>query len=49
MAEIIYTNVNDETVEGLSYKNRNIITVQYYPEGYPASYLYDEFVEGLKK
>lgn len=49
IAEIIYTNVNDETVEGLSYKNRNIVTLQYYPEGYPVSYLYDEFVEGLKK
>jgi len=49
IADIIYTNVNDETVEGLSYKNRNIVTVQYYPEGYPASYLYDEFVEGLKR
>lgn len=32
VAEVAFINVNDGTVEGLSYKNKNIFTVQFHPE-----------------
>ncbi len=32
MAEVAFVNVNDGTVEGLKYKNKNIFTVQFHPE-----------------
>lgn len=53
VAEISHTNLNDETVEGLRYKNKNILTVQYHPEACPgpedSNYIFDEFLEGLKR
>lgn len=35
VAEVRFVNVNDGTNEGLRYKNKNILTVQFQPEGYP--------------
>ena len=32
IAEVAFINVNDKTVEGLKYKNKNIFTVQFHPE-----------------
>lgn len=35
VAEVSFVNVNDGTVEGLRYKNKNIFTVQFHPEACP--------------
>lgn len=45
IAEISHVNLNDESVEGLRYKNKKIFTIQFYPED--ADYIYDEFIEML--
>lgn len=48
IAEISHININDKTVEGLRYKGKNILTVQYHPEACPgpedSSYIFDEFL-----
>ena len=53
IAEVSHINVNDGTVEGLKYKGKNIMTVQYHPEACPgpedSSYLFDEFLEIVRK
>ena len=47
--KIGFINVNDKTVEGLRYKNKNIFTVQFHPEACPgpqdSSLLFDKFIE----
>lgn len=52
IAEVAFINVNDKTVEGLRYKNKNIFTVQFHPEACPgpqdSSLLFDEFIEMMK-
>ena len=49
IAEISHTNLNDQTVEGLMYKNKKILTVQFHPEACPGpedtSYIFDEFLK----
>ena len=49
IAEVGFINVNDKTVEGLRYKNKNIFTVQFHPEACPgpqdSNLLFDEFIE----
>lgn len=49
VAEISHISMNDGTVEGLRYKNKNINTVQFHPEACPGpedtAYLFDEFIE----
>lgn len=35
IAEVSHINLNDGTVEGLRYKNKNIMTVQFHPEACP--------------
>lgn len=35
VAEVSFINVNDKTIEGLDYKNKNIRTVQFHPEACP--------------
>lgn len=49
IAEVSHINLNDRTVEGLKYKNKNIFTVQFHPEACPGpedtGYLFDKFVE----
>ena len=51
IAEVSHINLNDNTVEGIRYKNKNIATVQFHPEACPgpqdSSYLFDEFVAQL--
>ena len=55
IAEVSHRNVNDGTIEGLRYKGKDILTVQYHPEACPgpedSRYLFDEFlaVVGGKK
>lgn len=47
IAEITHINLFDDTIEGLKYKNKNIISVQYHPESSPgpneSSYIFKEF------
>lgn len=49
IAEIGFINVNDKTVEGLRFKNKNIFTVQFHPEAcagpQDSNLLFDEFIE----
>ena len=51
IAEVSHINLNDNTVEGIRYKNENIFTVQFHPEACPGPrdtvYIFDEFVEKL--
>ncbi len=52
IAEVSYINVNDGTIEGLDYKNKNIFTVQFHPEACPGpqdcAYLFDRFLSMCK-
>lgn len=51
IAEVSHINLNDNTVEGIRYKNKNIFTVQFHPEACPGpedtAYIFDRFVKGL--
>lgn len=51
-AEVSFVNVNDKTIEGLRYKNKNVRTVQFHPEACPGpqdtAYLFDEFMDVMK-
>ena len=51
--EITHVHLNDNTVAGLAMKNKNCFSVQYHPEASPgphdSSYLFDQFVENIKK
>lgn len=53
IAEVSHVNINDGTVEGLRYKNKDILTVQYHPEACPgpkdSEYLFDDFIETVIK
>lgn len=53
VAEITHRNLNDGTLEGLTYKRFNGFGVQYHPEASPgphdSSYLFDEFIERIRK
>jgi len=48
-----HINLNDNTVEGIRLRNKNVFSVQYHPESSPgphdSGYLFDEFVEMIKK
>ncbi|MGO3706764.1 MAG: glutamine-hydrolyzing carbamoyl-phosphate synthase small subunit [Mesonia hippocampi] len=50
---ITHVHLNDQTVAGLKLKNKNCFSVQYHPEASPgphdASYLFDQFIENIKK
>ncbi|PRX45264.1 glutamine-hydrolyzing carbamoyl-phosphate synthase small subunit [Salegentibacter salegens] len=50
--EITHICLNDDTVGGISMKNKNCFSVQYHPEASPgphdASYLFDEFMDRIK-
>lgn len=52
VAEVSFVNVNDGTVEGLRYLNKNIFTVQFHPEACPgpqdSSFLFDEFIHMME-
>ncbi len=51
--EITHIHLNDQTVAGIRMKNKPVFSVQYHPEASPgphdASYLFDEYVENIKK
>ena len=51
--EITHLHLNDNTIAGISIKNKNCFSVQYHPEASPgphdASYLFDIFIENITK
>ena len=51
--EMTHQHLNDDTVAGMRMKNKNCFSVQYHPEASPgphdSSYLFDEFIENIKK
>lgn len=51
--EITHYHINDNTVAGMRMKSKNVFSVQYHPEASPgphdSAYLFDEFVENIKK
>ncbi len=51
--EITHVHLNDATVAGIRMKNKNCFSVQYHPEASPgphdAEYLFDQFIENIKK
>lgn len=53
VVEITHVNLNDNSVEGIRVKNKKAFSVQYHPESAPgpddSRYLFDEFVDGIKK
>ncbi len=53
IAEVSHINLNDGTVEGLSYKGKEIETVQYHPEACPgpedSAYIFDNFIDTILK
>jgi len=48
IAEVLFENVNDKTVEGIAYLHKKIVTVQYHPEASPgpkdSDYLFNSFL-----
>ncbi len=50
--EITHVNLNDDSIEGIRFKNRPVFSVQYHPEATPgphdSRYLFDEFI-GMTK
>lgn len=52
IARVAFVNVNDKTVEGLRYNNKNIFTVQFHPEACPgpqdSDILFDEFIKMME-
>ena len=51
--ELTHVHLNDDTVAGMRMKNKNCFSVQYHPEASPgphdSSYLFDQFIENLRK
>ena len=51
IAKTSFINVNDKTVEGLSYTGKRIFTVQFHPEAcagpLDTAYLFDEFLKEI--
>jgi carbamoyl-phosphate synthase small subunit len=51
--EVTHINLNDQTIEGLRFKNFPGMSVQYHPEASPgphdSSYLFDRFMEMVKQ
>ncbi len=51
--KVTHVHLNDDTVAGLAVKGKNVFSVQYHPEASPgphdSSYLFDQFVENIKK
>ncbi|MEI6865078.1 glutamine-hydrolyzing carbamoyl-phosphate synthase small subunit [Flavicella sp.] len=51
--EVTHVHLNDNTIAGIRIKDKNCFSVQYHPEANPgphdSSYLFDQFIENLKK
>jgi carbamoyl-phosphate synthase small subunit len=51
--EVTHIHLNDNTVAGIRIKDKNCFSVQYHPEASPgphdSAYLFDQFIESLKK
>lgn len=51
--EVSHINMNDGTIEGIKYLDKNVFTVQFHPEASPGpmdtAYLFDEFIELMIK
>jgi carbamoyl-phosphate synthase small subunit len=51
--QLSHINLNDDTLEGIRHRKLPLLTVQYHPEASPgphdASYLFDRFIEMMKK
>ena len=51
--DITHIHLNDNTIAGISMKNKNCFSVQYHPEASPrphdASYIFDTFIENISK
>ena len=51
--EVTHVHLNDKTVAGLAMKSKKCFSVQYHPEASPgphdSSYLFDQFIESIKK
>ena len=50
--EVTHINLNDDTIEGIKFSNKNCFSVQYHPEASPgphdSRYLFNQFVEKIK-
>lgn len=44
IAEVSHVNINDGTIEGISYKGKNIISVQFAPV-HETDFIFDEFID----
>ncbi|PCH73745.1 MAG: carbamoyl phosphate synthase small subunit [Flavobacteriaceae bacterium] len=51
--EMTHVHLNDDTLAGMRMKNKNCFSVQYHPEASPgphdSAYLFDQFIENIKK
>lgn len=51
--EVIHTNLNDQTVEGLRHKKYPLFSIQYHPEAAPgphdSMYLFKDFIEMMER
>lgn len=51
--ELTHKHLNDNTVAGIRFKNKNVFSVQYHPESSPgphdSRYLFDEFIINIQK
>lgn len=45
---VTHVNVNDKSVEGIKYKNKNITTYEFEPGTHETAYVYDDFVKDIK-
>ena len=50
---ITHVNLNDDTIEGISFNHKNCFSVQYHPESSPgphdSRYLFDQFIERINQ
>ena len=50
--KVTHLHLNDDTIAGISIKNKNCFSVQYHPEASPgphdSNYLFDQFIELIK-